>query len=221
MKTSKSYRQNYFLMLQVGLILSLSTFIVLFNVALTPEEESATDMYDQQEIVKMEEIIQTKQEIKAPAPPRPRVPVAVPNDEVFEEEIIDLDADLDITSALELPTTPPPPPPAAEEEKEEEIFVIVEQMPELIGGIEALQKNITYPEIAKIAGIEGRVIVKFIIDEQGRVVNPQVIRGIGGGCDEEAVKAVKKITFIPGRQRGIPVKVSYTLPVVFKIRKRS
>lgn len=221
MKPQQTHRKHYFITLQVGMILSLSTFLVLFNVALTPDQDAEVDMYDQQETVKMEEIVQTKQDIRAPAPPRPRVPVAVPNDEVFEEEIIDLDADLDITAALEMPAAPPPPPGQAEEEEEAEIFVIVEQMPELIGGIAALQKHIQYPEIARIAGIEGRVIVKFVIDEQGRVINPQVIRGIGGGCDEEALRAVRKIEFVPGRQRGIPVKVSYTLPVVFKIKARS
>lgn len=221
MKRINTYRQYYFITLQVGLILSLSTFLVLFNVALTPNDDNDLVTYNTQETVKMEEIIQTKQEIKAPAPPRPQVPVAVPNDEVFEEEIIDLNADLDITAALDLPAAPPSPPSDDKAEEEDEIFVIVEQMPELVGGIAALQKEIEYPEIARIAGIEGRVIVKFVIDEKGNVTNPQVLRGIGGGCDEEAVRAVKKMNFIPGRQRGMPVKVSYTLPVVFKIRAKS
>lgn len=219
MKTVNKYRKNYIINLQIGLMLSLASFLVLFNIAFTPKSADDKPLYENQEVVKMEEIIQTKQDLKAPAPPRPMVPIAVPNDEVFEEEIIDLDADLDLTAALDLPA-PPPPPPSTDEE-EEEIFIIVEQMPEMIGGIASLQKHIVYPEIAKIAGIEGRVIVKFIIDENGNVVNPQVIRGIGGGCDEEAVEAVKKVKFTPGKQRGNPVKVSYTLPVVFKISKRS
>lgn len=219
MKPVNKYRKNYIINLQIGLMLSLASFLVLFNIAFTPKSADDKPLYDNQEVVKMEEIVQTKQDLKAPAPPRPMVPIAVPNDEVFEEEIIDLDADLDLTAALDLPA-PPPPPPSSDKE-EEEIFIIVEQMPEMIGGIASLQKHIIYPEIAKIAGIEGRVIVKFIIDEKGNVVNPQVIRGIGGGCDEEAVKAVKKVKFTPGKQRGNPVKVSYTLPVVFKISKRS
>jgi protein TonB len=220
MKPMNKYRKNYIINLEIGLMLSLASFLVLFNIAFTPSSTNDGPMYDTQEVVKMEEIVQTKQEIKAPAPPRPMVPIAVPNDEVFEEEIIDLDADLDLTAALDLPTAPPPPP-AADQSEEDEIFIIVEQMPEMIGGIASLQKHIVYPEIARIAGIEGRVIVKFIIDEKGNVVNPQVIRGIGGGCDEEAVRAVEKVKFTPGKQRGNPVKVSYTLPVVFKINKRS
>jgi len=219
MKPINKYRKNYIITLQIGLMLSLASFLVLFNIALSPKSADDGPLYGSQEVVKMEEIIQTNQELKAPPPPRPMVPIAVPNDEVFEEQIIDLDADLDLSAALSLPTAPPPPSNDAEED--EEIFIIVEQMPEMIGGIASLQKHITYPEIAKIAGIEGRVIVRFVIDEKGNVVDPQVIRGIGGGCDEEAVQAVKKVRFIPGKQRGQPVKVSYTLPVVFKINKRS
>jgi len=219
MKSINKYREYYIITLQVGLMLSLASFLVLFNIAFTPKSSEDGPLYGTQEVVKMEEIIQTNQELKAPPPPRPMVPIAVPNDEIFEEVIIDLDADLDLMEALSLPAPPPPPP--AKNEEEEEVFIIVEQMPKMIGGIASLQKYITYPEIAKIAGIEGRVIVRFVIDERGNVVDPQVIRGIGGGCDEEAVEAVKKVKFIPGKQRGQPVKVSYTLPVVFKISKRS
>src|SRR5699024_9863080 len=103
-------------------------------------------------------------------------------------------------------------------EEEESFFVVVEQMPTLIGGLAELQKGITYPEMARRAGIEGRVIVQFIVNEQGKVEDPRVIRGIGGGCDEEALRAVRKASFKPGRQRGKPVRVQYSLPVIFKLQ---
>ena len=90
-------------------------------------------------------------------------------------------------------------------------------MPELIGGLEGLQRNIVYPEIARLAGIEGRVTVQFVIDQRGNVINPVVVRGIGAGCDEAAIEAVKKARFTPGMQRGRPVKVSYTLPITFRL----
>ena len=86
-------------------------------------------------------------------------------------------------------------------------FVAVEEMPEPIGGIAAIQKNIKYPEIAKRAGIEGRVYIQAFIDENGNVTRANVLKGIGAGCDEAAMNAIKKVKFIPGRQRGIPVKV--------------
>ncbi|WP_456428234.1 energy transducer TonB [Rhodocaloribacter sp.] len=100
--------------------------------------------------------------------------------------------------------TPPP----------EEAFV-VERMPELLGGLASIQRAVHYPLWAKLADVEGRVIVQFVVDEQGRVVEPVVVRGIGFGCDEAAVRAVRRARFKPGEQRGKPVKVKMSLPVVF------
>ena len=74
-------------------------------------------------------------------------------------------------------------------------------------------------EIARKAGLEGRVYLQFIIDERGKVHNPIVVRGIGGGCDEAAIDAIKKVSFSPGLQRGKPVKVKYSLPIMFKLAK--
>lgn len=96
-------------------------------------------------------------------------------------------------------------------------YVMVEQMPELIGGMQSIMKNVDYPELAKKAGIEGRVYIQFVVDEDGKVINPRVIKGIGGGCDVEALNAVKQVKFTPGYQDGKPVKVQLSLPVVFKL----
>jgi TonB family protein len=100
---------------------------------------------------------------------------------------------------------------------EPEIFVVVEKMPEPIGGMKAIYDNVTYPEIARKAGIEGRVVVQFVVDKEGNVTNPQIIRGIGGGCDEAALEAVKNVKFIPGTQRGQNVAVQFQLPIVFRL----
>lgn len=100
---------------------------------------------------------------------------------------------------------------------EEEVFMIVEQMPEIIGGLSSIQKHIKYPAIAKKAGIEGRVFIQFVVDKNGDVVNPVVVRGIGGGCDEEAVRAVSQAKFKPGKQRGQTVSVKMSVPVTFKL----
>lgn len=211
-------KKNYLIRLELGFILSLLIFITAFKINIVADQEAELVTADVQEEVYMEDIVQTKQELKAPPPPRPRVPVEVPNDEIIENEIIELDAELDLDQAvMELP----PPPPSFEEEEEQEIFVVVEQMPELIGGLASIQKHIKYPELAMKAGIEGRVVVQFIIDEEGNVKNPVVVRGIGGGCDEEALRAVKLAKFIPGRQRGRPVLVKYSLPVTFRLQKLS
>jgi protein TonB len=208
-------RNKYPIYIEIGLIATLALLIVAFRVDWSPANDFEIVMAEQEQI-KMEEIRQTTQIEQPPPPPKPPVPVEVPNDEVLEDDELDLDASLDLDEPIA--STPPPPPAPEEEEAEPEIFVIVEQMPELIGGLAAIQKQIKYPEIAKKAGVEGRVIVQFIVDEQGAVVDPHVVRGIGAGCDEEAVRAVQQAKFEPGKQRGKAVKVKMSLPITFKLR---
>ncbi len=101
--------------------------------------------------------------------------------------------------------------------EEIEFLVVVENMPVLQGGLTGLYSSLVYPEAAKRAGIEGRVTVQFIVNEQGRVVCPKVIRGIGGGCDEAAIDAVLQARFTPGMSGGRPVPIQYSLPIVFRL----
>lgn len=96
-------------------------------------------------------------------------------------------------------------------------YVAVEQMPALVGGIRGLQEKIRYPEIAKRAGVQGKVFILAYIDENGNVANAKVLKGIGSGCDDAALTAVKNSKFIPGEQRGKPVKVQVTVPISFKL----
>lgn len=197
------------------MILTLALLIVAFRLDLRADSDFNVNLAEQ-EVVQMEEIQQTQQIERPPPPPRPPVPVEVPNDEILDDDELELDVSLDLDAAVDLP--PPPPPPADEPEPEPEIFVIVEQMPDLIGGLGELQSKIRYPEIAKKAGVEGRVIVQFVVNEQGMVENPVVVRGIGAGCDEEAIRAVQQARFTPGKQRGKPVKVKMSLPITFKLK---
>lgn len=203
-------RQRYLHHLQIGWITSLSIMIVLVRVNLYSSPPSPPPITLQETIV-MEEVIQTKQIETPPPPPRPPVPIEVPDDEIIEDEIIELDSELDFGDELLLP--PPPPP----KDTEPEFFVVVEQMPQLRGGIGQLQQKVRYPEMARRAGIEGRVTIQFIVNEQGQVENPRVIRGIGGGCDEEALRVVSQAKFVPGLQRGRPVRVQFSLPIVFRL----
>lgn len=216
-KTEKAdLRKRYPLFIEVGMILTLALLIVAFRLDLRTGDNFDVTMTEQ-EVVQMEEILQTQQVEKPPPPPRPPVPVEVPNDEILDDEDLDLDMSLDLDAPLsDLP--PPPPPKEDEPEPEPEIFVIVEQMPDLIGGLGELQKKIKYPEIAKKAGVEGRVIVQFVVNEQGLVEDPVVVRGIGAGCDEEAIRAVQSARFTPGKQRGKNVKVKMSLPITFKLK---
>lgn len=103
------------------------------------------------------------------------------------------------------------------EHAEGDFFVVVEEMPELIGGLSQLMQQVRYPEEARRAGIEGRVHVQFIVSEKGDVERAQVVRGLGGGLDEEALRVVRQAKFTPGYQRGRPVRVQYAIPIFFRL----
>ncbi|HET8864552.1 MAG TPA: M56 family metallopeptidase [Gracilimonas sp.] len=118
-------------------------------------------------------------------------------------------------------TQMPPPPPSPhtldKSEDEGDYFVVVEKMPVLIDGMKSIQSKMEYPDMARRAGIEGRVTVQFIVNENGDVENAKVVRGIGGGADEEALRVVRQAKFEPGMQRGRPVRVKYALSVNFRL----
>ena len=102
-------------------------------------------------------------------------------------------------------------------EPKDDAYVVVEHMPELAGGLTVLMQDIKYPEIARKAGIEGTVYVGFVVNEDGATENVVVQKGIGAGCDEEAVRAVIKAKFTPGMQDGKAVPVRMTIPITFKL----
>ncbi len=211
-KPEANLKNYYTILLESGLILALLIITVLVRINLTASDTEVI-ILDEQEAIEMEEIVQTRQIEQPPPPPRPPVPVAVPDDYIIEDVDIMIDAEIDFGSHLAVP----PPPQQEEEEEEEDFFVVVEQMPELIGGLQSIQSEIRYPERALRSNIQGRVYVQFIVNERGEVENPEVIRGIGGGCDEEAIRVVKNAQFQPGMQRGRPVRVQFYIPVIFRI----
>ena len=98
-----------------------------------------------------------------------------------------------------------------------EFLIIAEKMPEIIGGLKALQEKIVYPKAAKNQGISGKVYLLAYIDETGKVVSAKVLKGIGGGCDEAALEALKSVSFTPAMNKGKPVKVQVAVPVVFQL----
>ncbi len=170
-----------------------------------------------------EEIIPiTEQKVKPPPPPPPKAvtQIKIVEDDVEVEEDIDIDVDAD--EDMEMMEYIPPED-DEEEIAEEEIFTVVESMPEFPGGMGELMKylatNIKYPPLAKESGIQGRVFINFVVEPDGAISNVKVLRGIGGGCDEEAVRVVESMPkWKPGKQRGKPVRVSYNLPVKFTLQ---
>lgn len=167
-----------------------------------------------------EEIIPISQQ-QPPPPPPPPAPTTVieivEDEKEIEEELIIEDMEIDETTEIEFIET------VEEEVAEEQIFTIVEEMPSFPGGEAALMKflgnNIKYPAIAKDAGIQGTVFVTFVVDEDGNVKDVKVLRSIGGGCDEEAIRVVQSMPkWSPGKQRGKAVKVQYNLPIRFTLK---
>lgn len=102
-------------------------------------------------------------------------------------------------------------------EADSSFYLSADKMPEPIGGIEAITKNVVYPNFAKQAGIQGKVFVTALIDEKGNVTETDILKGIGSGCDESAAKAISAVKFTPGIKNGKPVKVKITIPVMFKL----
>ncbi|MBR3939375.1 MAG: energy transducer TonB [Bacteroidales bacterium] len=108
--------------------------------------------------------------------------------------------------------------------EDDEIFVVVENSPEFPGGNDSLYayigRNIKYPEAAKKEKIQGRVFVTFVIEKDGQVSSAKILRDIGGGCGEEAIRVVKNMPkWKPGTQRGKPVRVQFNLPIMFQLEK--
>lgn len=98
-----------------------------------------------------------------------------------------------------------------------DIFIVVEQMPEPIGGMQAIYAGLVYPESARQAGIEGRTVAQFVVDENGDVTQLGIIRSIGEATDRATMDAISSVKFKPGMQNGKPVKVQFQLPIVFRL----
>ena len=222
-KSPKANLENKKLMfMQIGMIISLLVAWLAFEHKSYDKREIDPSLLRQTEVVEEEMVEITKQEEQKPQPvevPKQTTQLEIVQDDV-EVEDIEINADVDQNEVIEEYV-----PVEVEEEdvQEQEIFQIVEEMPAYPGGdqklMEYVAKNIKYPQIARETGIQGRVFVGFVVEPDGSVSNVKVLRGIGGGCDEEAVRVVKSMPkWKPGKQRGKAVRVSYMLPVNFKLQ---
>jgi protein TonB len=206
---------------EIGLILALLVVFAAFEYK--SYDKTTIDLVQRSVDDTPEEIIPiTEQKVKPPPPPPPKqvTQIKIVEDDVDVDEDIDLDVEADDETIVEEYI-----PPEEEEEdiREDEIFTVVESMPEFPGGMGALMKylaeNIKYPPLAKESGIQGRVFINFVVEPNGAISNVKVLRGIGGGCDEEAVRVVEAMPkWKAGMQRGKPVRVSYNLPVKFTLQ---
>ena len=222
-KSPKANLENKKLMfMQIGMVISLLIAWLAFEHKSYDKREIDESLLNREVVLDEEMVEITKQEEPKPQPvevPKQTTQLEIVEDDV-EVEDIEINAEVDQTEVIEEYV-----PVEVEEEEvvEAEVFTIVEEMPAYPGGdaklYEYLGKNIKYPQIARESGIQGRVFVNFVVEPDGSVSNVKVMRGIGGGCDEEAVRVIKTMPkWKPGKQRGKAVRVTYTIPVVFKLQ---
>jgi len=204
-------KRKYRKIVEISFVIALLIIIVAFKTFPKLEKETAIIQYAQ-ELIKTKDVIRTKHTPKPPPPPKPVIPIEAPEDEELTDiELIDNELNVNAKSDE---------PKLLEEKDNTEVFEFIpvaEVMPEPIGGIAEIQKKIVYPEFAVRAGITGKVFIKAFIDEKGNVKKTEIIKGIGAGCDEAAVAAVMKTKFKPGKQRGKPVRVQVSIPILFKL----
>ncbi len=180
-----------------------------------------------QDIIAEEEVEITRPENTPPPPPPPPAPVVTEVLNVVEDDV-ELEQQDILTSedTQEAAQTAVYTPPAVEEEEEEsaqQIFTVVEEMPEFPGGmnelLKYLAKSIKYPVIAQENGIQGRVICAFVVNRDGSIVDAEVLRGVDPSLDKEALRVINAMPkWKPGKQRGKPVRVKYTVPVTFRLQ---
>lgn len=169
--------------------------------------------------LKTPELKESNKENKIVVPPLPEISIKEESTlfaSNIKENLLGSPTNEDHQTAAAKTETTIPPKENIKIEQEPAFFVAVEEMPELVGGLKTLQSKIKYPEIASRMGVEGKVLVQALVDETGNVISVKTIKGIGSGCDEVAMDAVRNSKFTPGKQRGRNVKVQVTIPIVFK-----
>jgi periplasmic protein TonB len=207
------------LFFNVGLVLSLLIVIFAFEKKVY-DDGSLVDLNAQTE--EFEDLMDIPQTQQPPPPPPKKIQpeiIEVPDEEEIEDEIeIDLDVEMTESTVIEEVVFDDAP----AEEEVDEIFTIVEDQPTPEGGMAAfyqfVQKNLKYPAQARRMGIEGKVFVQFVVDKDGSLTEVKAVKGIGAGCDEEAVRVIEGAPkWKPGKQRGRSVKVRMILPITFKL----
>ncbi len=205
-------RKLYYRTFEVSLILSLAVIVAAFK--FSPQVAKIESVKtDPQEIIKIEDIINTVQKPDIPPPPKAPEIIAATIDDTPNDIIL---PDIDDVEPVKLPDNAPPKPKV---DLSDEIFIeIPEELPAPVGGIKSLQEKVHYTEIARRAGVEGTVYIQAKINKNGDVVDANVLKGLGAGLDEEALNAVRLTKFVPGKQRGKSVNVKMVIPIKFVLR---
>jgi protein TonB len=210
------------LFIEIGLVFTLGITLMAFE-----WKTYDLDVNDgmQRAVVAIEEdmIIQTDQNTPPPPPPPPaqittEIEIVTDDKEVAQD--FDFNAEADEKTVVEEYVAPSIV--VEEEEEEKQIFIIVEESAGYPGGEEGRQKflqdNLRYPAIARESGIQGTIYITFVVERDGSLTDIKILRGIGGGCDEEAMRVVKLMPkWAPGKQRGKAVRTQFNMPIKFTL----
>ncbi|UII28073.1 TonB family protein [Fulvivirga maritima] len=224
----KDVRRLSGLFFQIGLLAAIMLVVSAFEYRTAVEVPDNPVNLDDGEGEVIETIlptVQVKEKPAAPPPVKKKIMNPIP-----DPDIQDVEEELKKTVVVELPPVEVTDPVVVEESMPEEIaddtFSIVEEMPSPVGGENALyqfiNKKLKYPGQARRIGVEGTVFLSFVVDKDGNMVDIQIAKGIGAGCDEEVLRIFEKDApkWNPGKQRGVPVKVRQIIPVKFVLGGR-
>jgi len=219
-KTEKADLTNKsWLFFNIGLVVTLLIVVMAFEYS-TKDDTDAKNLAKNQNII--DEILEVPPTEQPPPPPpkiqQPQI-IEVPDEEEIKEDI-KVEFDVEVTEDTKVEEIVI----AHVEEKEDvdQIFLVVEESATPKGGMGAFYKYVgdkmKYPAQARRMGIEGKVFVEFVINRDGSITDVKAIKGIGAGCDEEAVRVVQSApAWNPGKQRGKPVRQRYVVPITFKL----
>ncbi len=206
---------------EIGVIVALILVFVAFEYR-TYDKYELPDYHKNGSFVIEDVAIRTVHKKPLPPPPVKRKPPVI---KIVEDHQMDHSPDIDFDALTDEKDENWDMPVITDEPEivEAQPFISVQQMPVFPGGLSGLYKyfkdNLKYPSLAKESGISGKVYITFIVETDGNVSNVEVLRGIGGGCDEEALRIVSQMPqWEPGRQRGTAVRVLYTVPIKFSLR---
>ncbi len=203
-------KKNHILFTEIGLILSLLFLIAATNIEIKSDRKPVAVEIPDIDFIPVD--LPPEIPPEKPAPHKPSVIVEAPDHEMIDDDMPEF---AEFTDAFDKKISPPEP----DVKEDEEIVHFLPVMPTIIGGHKALYSKIKYPQVAQNTGTEGRVDVEFIIDKEGNVTNPKIVRSVHPLLDEEVLRVIRLVKFSPGVQNGSLVKVRMVQPVYFKLNR--
>lgn len=211
---------------EVGLVIALAVIIFAFEYKTYDKQEQEEQLTEA--VTQVEEmVIQTQQD--EPEPPKQEVELSTTEFKIVDDNVSITDEfsmdvfDNDVNGEISIPAPEIKQEEEVVDEEEKTIFTVVEQQAAFPGGQQALMQylhdNIKYPAQARETGTQGKVYVTFVVERDGSLTDVKILRDIGSGCGDEAIRVVKSMPkWTPAKQRGKAVRQQFNLPVAFTLR---